>query len=110
MSLVRATRGPASGGPEYIGNWIAFGAGPRAGQAMVVAAKARAALDGRTSVTVEDIRAVAHAVLRHRLITTYTAQAEGQTPDSIITKLLNELPVRPSAAAAEAQVAHVFRS
>jgi MoxR-like ATPase len=109
MSLVRATRGPAFGGPEFIGNWVAFGAGPRAGQGIVLGAKARAALDGRTSVTVEDIRAVANAVLRHRLITTYTAQAEGQTPDSIINRLLKEVPVR-SSRVAEERVAHVFRS
>jgi MoxR-like ATPase len=110
MGLIRATRGPQSGGPDYIGKWLAWGAGPRAGQSLVLAAKGRAALDGRTSVTIEDVRAVAHAVLRHRLIPTYTAQAEGQTPDSIITRLVNEIPVRASAAAAEPHVAAVFKS
>jgi len=109
MALVRATRGPASGGAEYMAKWVAWGAGPRAGQGLVLAAKGRAALDGRTSVAIEDIRAMAHAVMRHRLITTYTAQAEGQTPDSIIAKLLDEVPVRPGAAAAGAEVARVFR-
>ncbi len=110
MALVRATRGQGSGGPEYVSKWIAWGAGPRAGQAMILAAKARAALAGRTSVTSDDVRGVAHAVLRHRLITTYTAQADGQTPDTIISRLLEEIPVRASSAPVEREVAQVFRA
>ena len=85
LALVRATR-TGSEGPAYTAKWIAWGAGPRAGQVLILAAKAKAALDGRTSATIDDIRAVAHPVLRHRLVTTYSAQAEGQTPDTIITR------------------------
>ena len=95
---------------DSIAQWIAWGAGPRAGQALILAAKARAALDGRPAVTVEDIRAVAHPVMRHRLVTTYAAQADGQTPDDIISKLFEQVPVRAGAAAADEQVSQVFQS
>ena len=104
----RAPASPAS--PEYVDNWISWGAGPRAGQSLILAAKARAALDGRTCVTIDDIRAVAQPVLRHRLVTTYTAQADGQTPDTIVDALVRRHP-RPSGAdAVDGQVAQVFRS
>jgi len=62
MDLVRATRGPEHGGPAYVGQWVAWGAGPRAGQSLILASKARAALEGRPSVTIEDIRAVTRPV------------------------------------------------
>jgi MoxR-like ATPase len=108
MDLVRATRGPDHGGPRYIGEWIAWGAGPRAGQALVLAAKARAALAGRPSVSVDDIRAVARPVLRHRIVINYNAQAAGETSDAIVKRLLADVPVRKGAA--DAHVADVFRS
>jgi MoxR-like ATPase len=110
MALVRATRTSEPEKPAYIDKWVAWGAGPRAGQGLVLAAKARAALSGRTSVTIEDIRAVAHPVLRHRIVTTYAAQAEGETPDSIITALLRDISARPGADQANGYVAQVFRS
>jgi len=108
MDLVRATRGPDHGGPRYIGEWVAWGAGPRAGQSLILAAKARAALAGRPSVSVDDIRWVALPVLRHRIVINYNAQAAGATSDSIIKKLLEDVPVRKGAA--DAAVAEVFRS
>jgi MoxR-like ATPase len=110
MALVRATRSAEPGKPAYIDKWVAWGAGPRAGQGLVLAAKSRAALHGRTSVTIEDLRAVAHPVLRHRIVTTYAAQAEGETPDSIITALLRDISARPGADQANGYVAQVFRS
>ncbi len=110
MALVRATRSADDGQPVKIAKWIAWGAGPRAGQGLILASKARAALDGRTSVTIEDIRAVAKPVLRHRLVTTYAAQAEGQTPDSIVETLLNELPERAGVDHTDGQISQVFRS
>jgi MoxR-like ATPase len=110
MALVRATRAGGSEGPAYIAKWIAWGAGPRAGQALILAAKARAALEGRTSTTLDDIRAVAHPVLRHRLVTTYAAQAEGQTPDTIISALVRDIPARTGADKIDGQVAQVLRS
>jgi MoxR-like ATPase len=109
MDLVRATRGPAHGGPAYIREWVSWGAGPRAGQALVLAGKARAALAGRPSVSVEDIRAVALPVLRHRIVINYNAQAAGETGDTIVTRLLKDVPVRKGAAHATA-AADVFRS
>ncbi len=59
--------------------WVAWGAGPRAGQSLILAAKARAALAGRPSVSVDDIRAIALPVLRHRIVINYNAQAAGET-------------------------------
>jgi MoxR-like ATPase len=108
MDLVRATRGPAHGGPAYINDWVAWGAGPRAGQSLILAAKARAALAGRPSVSVDDIRAVTLPVLRHRIVINYNAQAAGESSDSIINKLLKDVPVRKGAS--DATVAEVFRS
>ena len=112
MSLVRATRtvDQDEWQPAYVKKWIAYGAGPRAGQSLIMAAKARAALDGRTSVTTEDIRAIALPVLRHRLVTTYAAQADGQTPDTIIDALLRDVAARPGVNHLDGQVAQVFRS
>jgi MoxR-like ATPase len=110
MALVRATRPDERERPDYIAKWISWGAGPRAGQSLILAAKARAGLDGRTCVTIEDIRAVVHPVLRHRLVTTYAAQAEGQNADLIITRLLADTPVRAPAEKLDGQVAQVFRS
>jgi MoxR-like ATPase len=108
MELVRATRGPDHGGPKYVADWVSWGAGPRAGQALILAAKARAALAGRPSATVEDIQAVARPVLRHRVVINYNAQAAGQSSDSIVQKLLADIPVRRGAA--DAAIADVFRS
>jgi MoxR-like ATPase len=109
MALVRATRTEGEG-PAYVGKWIAWGAGPRAGQGLVLAAKARAALAGRTSATIDDIRAVAPAVLRHRLVTTYSAQAEGQTPDTIVAALVRDIPARNGVDRLDGHVSQVLRS
>jgi MoxR-like ATPase len=108
MDLVQATRGPDHGGPTWIGEWVAWGAGPRAGQSLILAAKARAALAGRPSVSIEDIRSVALPVLRHRILINYNAQAAGETSDSIVKKLLKDIPVRKGAT--DGVVAEVFRS
>ncbi len=108
MDLVRATRGPEHGGPKYVGEWVSWGAGPRAGQSLILASKARAALAGRPSVSVDDIRAVARPVLRHRIVINYNAQAAGESSDSIVKRLLDDIPVRKGAA--DAAVADVFRS
>jgi MoxR-like ATPase len=107
MDLVRATRGPDHGGPGYIREWVSWGAGPRAGQALILAAKARAALAGRPSVSVDDVREVAPPVLRHRIVLNYNAQAAGESSDSIVKKLLKDVPVRKGAA--DAAVAEIFR-
>jgi len=110
MALVRATRLGEANNPPYIARWISWGAGPRAGQSLILSAKARAALCGRTSASIDDIRAVAKPVLRHRLVTTYAAQADGQTPDTIVDCLIRDVPVRPGADELDGRVAQVFRS
>jgi MoxR-like ATPase len=107
MDLVRATRGPDHGGPKYISDWVAWGAGPRAGQSLILAAKAKAALMGRPSVSVEDIQSVAPPVLRHRIVINYNAQAAGESSDSIVKKLLTDVPIRKGPASAA--VAEIFR-
>ena len=98
MEIIRATRPNETDAPEFVRNWLAWGSGPRGGQSLIMAGKARAALDGRPEVSIDDIRAVAKPVLRHRIILSYTAEAEGQTPDSVIERLVEETPVKDSAA------------
>jgi MoxR-like ATPase len=89
--LVRATRPDDPQTPGFIKELIDIGAGPRAGQNLILGAKAMAAMDGRFSVSLDDVRKVAIPVLRHRLATNFQAQAEGQTTDSLIKRLLTEI-------------------
>ncbi|HEV3164687.1 MAG TPA: MoxR family ATPase [Isosphaeraceae bacterium] len=89
--LVRATRPSDPLAPEFVKELIDWGAGPRAGQYLILGGKAMAAMDGRFSVSLDDIRKVAVPVLRHRLSTNFQAQAEGQTTDSLIRKLVAEI-------------------
>ena len=93
VRLVRATR-PVSDGeaPDYIKRWIRWGASPRASQYLIVAGRARAACQGRFNVSCEDVAALAPLVLRHRLIRTFQADAEGKTTDDIIAQLLEDVP------------------
>jgi MoxR-like ATPase len=93
VRLVRATR-PASNGdaPDYIKRWIRWGASPRASQHLILAGRARAACQGRFNVACEDVAALAPLVLRHRLIRTFQADAEGKTTDDIIARLLEDVP------------------
>jgi len=91
--LVRATRPRTPESPKFINELISWGAGPRASQYLILGAKARAVLQGRVHVTTDDIREVAYPVLRHRMMTTFNADAEGITTDSVIKRLLETLPV-----------------
>jgi MoxR-like ATPase len=94
--IVRATRpaGPASdGAPDFIRKWVRWGAGPRAGQALLLGAKASALLERRSVVALEDIRAVALPVLRHRILVNFEAEADGVDADQIVNQLLDA--VRP---------------
>ena len=79
--------------PDFIHDYVSWGAGPRASQYLVLGAKARAVLHGRYYVTCEDIRAVASPVLRHRIMTNFNAEAEGIKPDDIIRHLIETIPV-----------------
>jgi MoxR-like ATPase len=97
LNLTRGTRVHSSEPLPFLREWITWGAGPRASQFLVLGAKAHAAIQGRNHVSVEDVKAVAHPVLRHRIVTNFSASAEGMTSDRIIDRLLSE--VDPSAAA-----------
>ena len=90
--LVRATRPSDGSAPKFIRELVDWGAGPRAGQYLIYGARAIAAMDGRPAVSLEDIRRVAIPVLRHRISPNFQAQAEGYDSDTIITRLLDEIP------------------
>jgi MoxR-like ATPase len=96
LRLVRATRVGTAEAPAFVNERVAWGAGPRASQYLVLAAKARALLQGRMHVAIEDVRAVAHPVLRHRLVTTYAAEAEGISTDKIVDELLATVAADPA--------------
>jgi MoxR-like ATPase len=91
--LVRATRPKEIGVPKWLPELVSWGAGPRACQYLILGGKARAILNGRVHVTTEDIKSVALPVLRHRLMTTFHADADGITTDDVIKKLLDTIPV-----------------
>jgi MoxR-like ATPase len=95
LRIVRASR-PAGGADEHVPTavrqWVKWGAGPRAGQALVLGAKARALLDGRSVASPDDIRAVAPPVLRHRVLLNFQAEADGVDADQIVTQLLEAVP------------------
>jgi MoxR-like ATPase len=103
VDLVRATRPKEPDAPKFIPELIAWGAGPRASQYLILGGKARAILHGRLHVTTEDIREVAPPVLRHRLVTTFNADADGVTPDAVISRLLQTVPLPQKEAAARAR-------
>ena len=90
VRIVRASRPSDAASPEYVREMVNWGAGPRASQYMVLAAKARTVLDGRYSVSAEDVRAVAPAVLRHRLVVNYQAEAQNVTASALIERLLQD--------------------
>jgi MoxR-like ATPase len=92
VRLVRATRPNAGDGFDYIRRWIRWGASPRASQHLIMAGRSRAACEGRFNVSCEDVAALAPLVLRHRLIRTFQADAEGKTTDDIIAQLLRDVP------------------
>ncbi len=95
LQLVRATRRPQHGRPdqrpEFIRQYLTWGAGPRASQNLILASKALSVLKGRTHVTTEDVREIAPPVLRHRLITNFNAEADGVSPDDLIEQLLGSV-------------------
>jgi len=91
-AIARATRPKTEEAPDFINEWLAWGAGPRAAQYMVLGAKAHAVLGGRVNVTCADIRAMAAPVLRHRLFTNFNADSEGVGVEDVIAKLLRSVP------------------
>lgn len=89
VKLARATRPKSKDAPDFIEQWVRWGAGPRAGQYLILGAKARGILRGRVNASIEDVKSVAHAVLRHRVLTNFHAEAEGVDSDAVITQLLD---------------------
>ncbi|OGR82423.1 MAG: AAA family ATPase [Elusimicrobia bacterium RIFCSPHIGHO2_02_FULL_57_9] len=89
VNLSRSTRPQQSSSPDYVKKWVCWGAGPRASQALIVGAKARALLSGRFAATQGDVEAIAKPVLRHRLVLNFQAEAEGIRPDEVIGRLLD---------------------
>ena len=86
LGLVRAGR-PDTGGLDEVTRHVAWGPGPRASQALMLAVRARAALEGRLSPSVDDVLALAHPVLRHRMALNFAARADGVTLDALIDRL-----------------------
>ena len=91
--LVRATRDKSL---PFIEKWVRWGAGPRAGQALVLAAKARALLAGRFAITLDDLRALAAPVLRHRILLNFEAESENIRPDDVAAELFRLVPAPKS--------------
>ena len=94
LRLVRVTRVTEGDVPEFVTELLSWGAGPRAVQFLILGAKARAVMSGRSFATLEDVKAIAKSVLRHRIITTFNAESNNITPDDVISKLLEEVPER----------------
>jgi MoxR-like ATPase len=92
IALVRQTRVNEPGVPDFIKDWLSWGAGPRAVQYLLLGGKARALLNGRGYLATEDIAALAAPVLRHRIVTNFSAESEGITTDTVIDRLLKETP------------------
>ncbi|MEX6690807.1 MoxR family ATPase [Danxiaibacter flavus] len=93
-NVIRATR-PDTTEVAYVKEWVRWGAGPRAGQALILTAKARALFKGRYSVTMDDIKAMAYPVLRHRILMNFKADAEGISSDNVTEKLLTTIRINP---------------
>src|SRR5688572_23424153 len=93
LDLVRASRPKNEGAKDFITKWVAFGGSVRAAQYLVLGAKARALTSGRYHVGFDDVRALAHPVLRHRFITNFHAQSEGVTSDAVVDRLLQAVPL-----------------
>ena len=110
LALVRQTRIGERGVPKFIREWLSWGAGPRAVQNLIIGAKARALLKGRVHVQTEDIQVLAYPVLRHRILTNFTAASEGITPDTVIKKLLEETPSKESELSRDERFKAIFAS
>jgi MoxR-like ATPase len=93
LRLVRTSRPKADGAPDLVKKYVAFGASVRAAQFLILGAKAKALTEGRYHVSFDDIKALAHPVLRHRVLTNFRAESEGVTSDALVDELLKTVPV-----------------
>ena len=96
LNLVRTSRTKADNAPEFVKKWVAYGASVRAAQYLILGGKARAVTQGRYHVSFEDIRALAHPVLRHRVLLNFHAESEGITSDQVVDQLLEAVPTPTS--------------
>jgi MoxR-like ATPase len=110
LALVRQTRIGEPGVPKFVRDWLSWGAGPRAVQNLILGGKARALLFGRVHVQTDDIQALAYPVLRHRLLTNFTAASEGVSSDVVIKKLLEETPDKESELTRDERFKKIFAS
>jgi MoxR-like ATPase len=110
LQFTRLTRKEKGDVPEFIRKYVSWGAGPRASQYLVLAAKARAVLHGRYFANCDDIRAVAPPVLRHRILTNFNAEAEGIKPDDLVARLIATIPFDDYDESAGGKLPQVFRS
>ena len=108
LALVRQTRIGQPGVPGFVNEWLSWGAGPRAVQYLILGAKARALLKGRTYVSTEDLQAVAAPVLRHRIVTNFSAESEGITTDTVITKLIESTPSKEGELTSDPRMKAIF--
>jgi MoxR-like ATPase len=92
VRLAAASRPQREEAPDFVRQWVSWGAGTRAAQYLILGAKARALLAGRSHVTVEDVRRLAPSALRHRILVGYRAEAEGVTVEQVIERLLDAVP------------------
>ena len=110
LSLIRQTRVGEAGTPDFVQDQLSWGAGPRAVQFLILGAKARALLHGRTHVSIEDIQTLAKPVLRHRLVVSFAAESEGVTADTIVQQLLEITPTKEDELTSDARFQTIFAS
>ena len=108
LALVRQTRVGSEGIEDWVGEWLSFGAGPRAVQYLLLGGKTRALLNGRTHVAIEDIQALAKPVLRHRIVTTFSAQSDGISSDAVVERLLEQTPQDRGALSSDPRFQKIF--
>ena len=108
LAIVRQTRIGQEGVPDFVNEWLSWGAGPRAVQYLLLGAKARALLKGRTYVSTEDLQALAAPVLRHRIVTNFSAESEGITTDKVIDKLIEVTPSKEGELTSDSRLKTMF--
>ena len=108
LALVRQTRVGQEGTPDFISEQLSWGAGPRAVQFLLLGAKTRALLKGRTHVSTEDIQALAVPVLRHRIVVNFSAESDGVTSDKVVERLIQETPAKEGELQKDPRLARIF--
>jgi MoxR-like ATPase len=109
-AIVRQTRAGEPGVPDFVADQLTWGAGPRAVQFLIVGAKARALLQGRSHVTAADIQALAAPVLRHRIVVGFAAESEGVTADAIIGRIIDNTPANEDELTRDPRFQTIFAS